>query len=408
MTRSLHPHAPPTGTDQLLVVLSDIEMGAGGQADDFPHSDWLAELLLAYNEPPFAELPVDVVLNGDILDLLKTSFEGRYSHHITPRIALGKLERIATAHEPFFAALRELLAHQRAERRIHFVTGNHDAELVFPAVQDELRRRCGGSDRVRFAGFELDLGRVHIEHGSQHDPMFAIDAAKPYVDYRGEPVLNLSWGAVTLLDTVMELQPQLGFLDRVMPKILVFELMPEAKELLTELFWNYWTRDYWKGFFGSDDPARRLTWTMVKEVIWRYGSKEPDVTMDKNLRDRLMRSDDVMLGIVGHQHQPAWWSFGDRKLLQSGCLRNEYMVVDDGRQLRPIPKCYAEAYLQRGVPLRSQLVELPGPPAPPGYLPESFFDLLPPVLDLLTAAERAKLPAAEKPDPVDDEGGEQM
>ncbi|MBN2359351.1 MAG: hypothetical protein JXR83_07845 [Deltaproteobacteria bacterium] len=406
MGNDLRPHAPPAGTDQVLVVLSDVEMGAGGPADDFPHSDWLADLLLSYDEPPFAGLPVDIVLNGDIVDLFKTPFEGRYPHHVTPRVALGKLEQIAAAHPRFFSAIQELLAHRGAERRVHFVTGNHDAELAFPEIQTDLRRRCGGSERLCFAGFELDLGRVHVEHGSQRDPMFAVDAARPIIEYRGEQLLNLSWGAVTLLDTVMELQPQLAFLDRVMPKTAVFELMPEAKELLTELFWNYWTRDYWRGFFGSDDPARRLTWTMVKEVVWRFGTKEPDVAMDKTLRDRLTHGDDIMLCILGHQHQPAWWSYGDRKLLQAGCLRNEYMLVDEGRELRPIPKCYAEAYLRRGTPLRSHLVEIAGPPAPAGYLPESFFDLLPPVLDLLTATERSRQATPEQREPDADEGEE--
>ncbi|RMD97288.1 MAG: hypothetical protein D6812_15545, partial [Deltaproteobacteria bacterium] len=50
----------PPGSDRLLVVMSDIEMGSGGVTDDFPHSDFLAELILAYNDPPFDAIAVDL------------------------------------------------------------------------------------------------------------------------------------------------------------------------------------------------------------------------------------------------------------------------------------------------------------------------------------------------------------
>ena len=44
----------PSDVDRLLLVFSDVEMGAGGVLDDFPHSDWLAELLADYATGPAA------------------------------------------------------------------------------------------------------------------------------------------------------------------------------------------------------------------------------------------------------------------------------------------------------------------------------------------------------------------
>ena len=79
-TLSLHPgyspvlRRPPAGAaDRLLVVMSDIEMGAGGPLDDFPHSDFLAEVIHAYGRGPFGDLQVDLVFNGDTLDLPESS-----------------------------------------------------------------------------------------------------------------------------------------------------------------------------------------------------------------------------------------------------------------------------------------------------------------------------------------------
>lgn len=391
-----HPGRSLPNADRLLVILSDIEMGAGGPFDDFPHSDFLADLILSYNEGPLADLPVDVVFNGDTFDLLKTPFGGTFPRLVTRSIALEKLRPIADAHPLFFGAVRAFLEHRGAARGVHFITGNHDAELAFPAVQEMVRERCGGDPRITFPGLSLDVGRVHIEHGSQQDPLFRMNPDELFVDVDGEPVLNMSWGGAALLDTVMPLKHVLYFHDRLKPKSLLFELMPEIRDLLVERFWTYWLRDFWRGYFAGGDPTRKITWGMLKEIAWRFGSKSPDVMTGDELARRMAGSDDFRLFVVGHKHQARWTSHGDRKILQAGCLRNEYMLLPGGA-LRPMPKCYVEAYLRDGNPIVSGLVELEGPPAPEGYVPASIFDVLPAVRALTSSGvERERALAAQR------------
>ncbi len=383
---AVRPHDPPHA-DRLLVVLSDIEMGAGGNQDDFPQSDWLGELILSYNQPPFADLAVELILNGDVFDLLKTPYLDAYPRHISSDVALGKMSRVAAAHPRFFEAMRKFLGHDGADRRAVFITGNHDAELVFPELQQLVRSLCGHPERVQFAGYRHVVGAVHIEHGSQLDPLFSVEEHQPIVEFEGRQLLNISWGACALLDTVMEWQPILGFHERLLPRDQVFELLPEFKELLTGTFWRYWTRDYWKGYFGSKDPTRKLSWSMAKELASRFGNMSIDVDMNPAMRDRIRGSDEIQLVVLGHLHVPGWWTYGDRKVLQAGCFRNEFMMSDDGKKLRPVPKTYVEVYLSGGRPVRSQLVEVQGPAMPPGYVPESIFDVLPMVKELLAAQE---------------------
>src|SRR5689334_9527121 len=105
--RPLWPQLPTDKrVDQVLVVLSDIEMGAGGPTDDFPQSEWLGRLILGYCEGPFASVPVTLVFNGDTFDFLKTSIDGSWPTHVDSGIGVAKLERVAAAHPSFFAALR--------------------------------------------------------------------------------------------------------------------------------------------------------------------------------------------------------------------------------------------------------------------------------------------------------------
>lgn len=172
--------------------------------------------------------------------------------------------------------------------------------------------------------------------------------------------------------------------------------MPEAKELLLARYWRYWTRDYVRGLISRDEPLRHLSWNMVKEIAYRFASVDTEVSFNGDYRRHLMASGEHRLYIVGHRHEAAWWSYGDRKLLQTGCMRDEYMLERDGSLQRLIPKSYAEAYLQGDEVLRSQLVE-PLPPPTKTPIPSSILELLPVVRRLLgTAKDREEMTTARE------------
>ncbi len=374
--------------DRLVVSFSDIEMGAGGPYDDFPRSDFLAEVIRDYGRDPYRWLETDLVFNGDTFDLLKTSYRSGFTHHVTRDVALEKMERIAAAHGPFFEALGEFLREDPRRRRAFFVLGNHDMELLFPEVQSLVRERLGVNENVVFPGFETSLGRLHVEHGSQLDPLFFVDPSRPFVEgANGDRLLHLSWAAVALLDVVIPLQPLLYHHDRLKPKELVLELIPEVRELLTSEMWTYWTRKYWRDLWDGTDPLKSVSWTMLKELVRRLATWEVEVEMGDDLQRRMVQSDAHDLYLVGHQHEPGWWSHGQRKVIRTGCLRDEFMLSERGRVQTPINKTWAEVYMREDEVVRSHLVEVPGPARPPGTMPGSIFDCV--------DAVRAKLSSAK-------------
>lgn len=393
-TKLWSPARARRGSDRLIVTFSDIEMGGGGAWDDFPHAAQLGELILSYAGPEHRDHAVDLVFNGDTFDLLKTGLDGAYPHHITPAIALAKLDRVAAAHAPFFAALSEFCARTGERGSVHFVVGNHDAEILFPEVQDRIRGLCGGGrgGRVLFPGFSLDIGRVHIEHGSQLDPLFRMDEEAPFIEHGGERLLNITWATVALLDVAMPLQPLLYHHDRLKPKQRVLALIPEVKELLTGAFWSYWTRDYWKDFWSGADPIKTVSWPMLKELVRRLATRDPEVSMDDDFQRRLVEDERHDLYLVGHQHEAAWWSYGRRKVLRTGAMRDEFMLSADGAVQTPINKTYAEVLLSGSEVVRSELLELAPPARPPGTAPESIFTVVPELRELIAASESRARP----------------
>ena len=389
----LRPSLAQRGSpDRLIVSFSDIEMGAGGASDDFPRSDFLAEVIRSYGRDPYRWLAVDLVFNGDTFDLLKTNFRGGWPTRVTREVALDKMTRIADAHPAFFQAVREHLEGDPGRRRVFFVVGNHDMELLFPEVQTLVRERLHASDSVHFPGFEVELGRVRIEHGSQMDPLFAVDVTRPFVTPRNDAkMLSLSWATVALLEVAIPLQPILHHHDRLKPKDVVLELMPEIRELLTSEFWTYWTKRYFRELFG--DPLKSVSWTMLKELSRRLASRDVDVEMGDVLQRRMTRTDAFDLYLVGHQHEPGWWSHGRRKVLRTGCIRDEFMIADRGRAQIPINKTWAEVYMRGNEVVHSHLVERVAPERPADTMPESIFDVLPAVRARLAA--QTDTPAAQ-------------
>ena len=96
--------------DQHIIILGDIEMGAGNLTDDFISDTVLASSILAWSKLPG---PVDLVLNGDTFDFLKCPSQLQpttiYPRHITAEISLAKLKLIQAAHRDMAGLLTTAL-----------------------------------------------------------------------------------------------------------------------------------------------------------------------------------------------------------------------------------------------------------------------------------------------------------
>lgn len=356
--------------DRLVLVLSDTELGAGGVTDDFPQSRFAGDLILDYAT---LDRDIDLVFNGDTFDFLKTSVAGRWHTHVTEDRALAKLRRIVQAHRGFFGRLRKFLE-SRSGRHIHFVVGNHDAELVFPKVQRALRQAIGGSQNIHFPGMAYDYGDLHCEHGHQADALFRVEPEALFAEHNGRRILALPWGSVALLEVAMPLQPMLYHFDRIKPREELQARVPELQDLLMKAYWRYW-REAYGSWFGRKDPVKNLGWRGFKEIARRFGSRDANIHVWEAFQERARAGSDWRVCIVGHEHCPGWWAEGGREVLKSSCFRNEFRFGADGAFER-LPIHYAEAWMDGDRVRSARLVEIEGPPPPAGYVPESMDAIL--------------------------------
>ncbi|MEZ4224909.1 MAG: metallophosphoesterase [Polyangiaceae bacterium] len=210
------------------VVLSDLHLGTGRRRgahnplEDFHHDDRLAELLDYYSTGKYADFEVEVILNGDIFDLMKVDVDGGWPTEVTEALAIDKLRRCLEGHPRAVAALRGFL--ERPGKRITYIPGNHDPELLLPAVQDLLRRYVApgaAAGRLSFVTasevYSLPEG-IQIRHGHQFEAIFRMDYKRLMLSERGRPeVMALPWGTLWCMQVLFPAKRKRPHIDQVVP-----------------------------------------------------------------------------------------------------------------------------------------------------------------------------------------------
>ena len=188
----------PRAAARDLVVVSDLHLGRGFDAESkrwhqletfFYDGDFQAFCEWLCRDAAERRQPFALILNGDALDLLRiepeaaldgaTAPERRIGPAVTPAIAARLVRDILLGHAAFAEALAGVLA---AGHEVIFLPGNHDLELQWEPVQEEVRRAVAARiaargvppdalERLRFERwFFHEPGRIWIEHGCQYDP----------------------------------------------------------------------------------------------------------------------------------------------------------------------------------------------------------------------------------------------
>lgn len=185
-----------------MIVLSDVHLGSdlnGGGARRSANIDHdLVRLLRHYRAQRPSGDRWRLVVAGDFIDFIGMTIPADGAELQTPPTdeerehglgsaedhALVKLRLVAARHGEVFEALAAFV---EAGHAITFVHGNHDVELHWQAVRDELRETLfgfakAGTDRATFEQrvehapwFYYVGGLVYVEHGHQYDPFCAVD-----------------------------------------------------------------------------------------------------------------------------------------------------------------------------------------------------------------------------------------
>jgi UDP-2,3-diacylglucosamine pyrophosphatase LpxH len=157
-------------SESTIFIVSDLHLGAGhsaaswgpGFSDGFTDDQAFGDFLRCISSRGWCRL----VLLGDTFDFLRVPVTGARTGLFarSDAEAVTQLDRIAASHPAVIRALSATLA---AGVPIDVVSGNHDAELIRPAVRERLCALLGA--QVSFHPWILYIpGLLYAEHGHHH------------------------------------------------------------------------------------------------------------------------------------------------------------------------------------------------------------------------------------------------
>ena len=305
------------------LVLSDLHLGTGSRPgelnvfEDFHYDDELGELLAFYEREAGDDGEIELILNGDIFDLLKVKIGGVWPIEITDEIATEKLRKCLDGHPRFVNALKEFMANER--NRLVFLPGNHDQDMWFPGPQELFRRYVApgaAGDRVHFVTssdtYYLPEG-IQIRHGHQLERIHRVDYKRMTRTRRdGTEILDLPWGSLWILEVMNPAKAQRSYVDRIQPlsRFLVAALLFDTRFVLSFLYHSsiYWVKQRLLNLQAWRERLRWFPKALREEIIALGGFDEAAVRALKKLRG-------VQYLIVGHSHGPRFRQLPDGKIL---------------------------------------------------------------------------------------------
>lgn len=297
---------------EVKVAVSDLHLGTGempGQVnpyEDFHHDVRLAQWVHHHASGIYRDRPVEILLNGDVLDLLKVPVRGRFVTEITEDIAVDKVRRCLKGHPAVFDALATFL--QVPGHRVTWIPGNHDPDLAFPRVQRLIAARLGveiGPDSP--LQFPLDpflrLPRgVVVTHGHLFETINRLDPGHLFLERPdGSRILNLPPGSRFFTEVIAPFKAEQPIVDLVSPLSslflwgLVFDMRFTLR--LTLRMMQHLLQTRLRPAWHQDEGVWRTLQILADEVALF-------TDMDRKGIEYLMARPDVSALIVGHSHNP--------------------------------------------------------------------------------------------------------
>jgi UDP-2,3-diacylglucosamine pyrophosphatase LpxH len=204
------------------LVVSDFHLGKGRYfldgtqniLEDFIYDREFSEFLNYHRSGHYADADVELILNGDILNLLQIDTWGVHTHMITERSVIRAVQRIVEGHAEFFQSLKKFAA--TPHHSIAYIVGNHDVGMLWPGPRKVFSEAVGAE--VQFYDVSYQFDGIYVEHGQQYEQFAQIDMQRPFIT-RGlpEPVLNLPWGSLFVAIQLPKIKKSRPHVDKVRP-----------------------------------------------------------------------------------------------------------------------------------------------------------------------------------------------
>jgi UDP-2,3-diacylglucosamine pyrophosphatase LpxH len=298
---------------KVKLIVSDFHLGRGRKfanggmnvLEDFHYDNRFEEFLEYYTHGDYEDAEVELIFNGDMLNLIQVDYHGHYPVIITENVSTAKMKGILDGHTVFFRALRNFL--NSPKRTMTYVVGNHDQEMLWKGTREAFERAVGKEIQWKNTHYQID--GIHIEHGHQYEAVNRMDPTRPFLtENLPEPILNLPWGTLFTIQYITRLKMQRPFVDKVRP--------------FRHMIWWSLFHDTWMAvcscvklvsyFISTRFSKNRYRQSSLKTTlrIFLEASVFPDLSDSAR---RILRTPDIHTVVFGHTHVYKHVQFGEKK-----------------------------------------------------------------------------------------------
>ncbi len=216
-------------------VLSDLHLGPGGALSSFHEEVRLVGLLKMWS---MERDGFELILAGDVFDFLQVEGYDGFDAARAPERLESLLKHPGTA--AVMAGLKMVASRPGVDLTV--LAGNHDPELLVPAVREEVERRLGRSGTVRWADDEPLVARAGehpaiwgravgpagdparqswVVHGDRWDPANAIDRDALRAAVAEGRKVDLPVGSHLVFEVLSKLKLSHRWVDEMKPELQV-------------------------------------------------------------------------------------------------------------------------------------------------------------------------------------------
>lgn len=303
-----------------ILVISDLHLSAGltvnnrkNFLEDFHYDKELIEFIQYHSNGLYLEREVELIINGDFFDLLAVPFVPYFDdEYWSEEAALEKLKMIIEAHYGVIKALQNFLSFP--QNNIVYIIGNHDAELIFPALQNYLFSLFGELDQSKFKillnmtdNYSPEPGII-LKHGHEFEVAHHFSEESIILDVEGNKYFLPPWGSYYVTRVINKFKEGRDYINAVRPvnKFIINGIIYDTLYTLRFIFSNfyYFFMVRFMLLFRKNNK-----WNKILELI------KSEIMLFKNyetLTEEVILTDPNLHAlIVGHTHDPVFREYDD-------------------------------------------------------------------------------------------------
>ncbi|CBW26979.1 conserved hypothetical protein [Halobacteriovorax marinus SJ] len=307
--------------EKTILVISDIHLGAGvvvngrrNYLEDFHFDEELVDFLDYYSSGDYLNREVELIINGDLFDLLAVPFVNYFDDEFwSEKAALSKFEMIIKAHREVIDALNNFVSHKN--NKLVYIIGNHDAEFVFESLRNRFYELFEDKNKERVEiqlnnnGEYIPTPGVVLKHGHEYELAHHFHPVKSIVESEsGEKYFLPPWGSYYVTRVINKFKEERDHVNAVRPirkfiiNGLIYDTFFTLRFLFATSYYFIMVRSIY--LFKQERSLKKMYKHCMNEL--ELFKDYETMTMDF-FKER----PEVKCLIVGHTHDPSFRSFTD-------------------------------------------------------------------------------------------------